>query len=326
MKGKILKELLDNKGEFISGQMLSRNFEISRTAVWKYINALKEDGYVIEAVPNKGYRLIEAPDLIVPEEIKTMLKTSFVGNNIIYKERIGSTSDYAKKIALTAGEGTVIIAEEQTEGRGRMGRRWISPPGTGIWMSIILKPKLNPAKAYQITQAIAVAAAKAIKETCGLNAGIKWPNDIIVNGKKVCGILTEMSAESDQIYYIVIGVGVNVNTSLDDIPPELRAKASSLKEELGRYVSRKKLLANMLNWVEEIYLKFVNNGFGAVIKDCRELSVILGKEVEVIQTDQKYRGRALKIREDGILLIETQEGIKEILSGDVSIRGTGGYI
>lgn len=326
MKSRILKELLNNKGSFISGQKLSRNLKVSRTAVWKYINILREEGYKIDSVSNKGYRLVEGPDPIMVDEIKDMLKTEFVGHKIIFMQEVNSTNDYAKQIALNEGEGTIVIAEKQTGGKGRMGRRWVSPPGTGIWMTLVLKPELHPSKVYQITQAIAVAVAEAIWETCRLKAGIKWPNDIIVNGKKICGILTEMSAEPDLVYYIVVGIGINVNTGSEDIPDEIRDKASSLKVELGRDVSRKELLVHVAEHIEEVYKRFVSGGFGAIVYDCNRLSVVLDREVEVIGINCTYRGKALKIREDGVLLVETDHGIEEILSGDVSVRGVEGYV
>lgn len=326
MKNRILKELLNNKDNFISGQRLSKELNVSRTAVWKHINALREDGYIIDSVSNKGYRLAEGQDLILADEIKDMLKTEFVGQEIIFMQEVDSTNDYAKRIALSAREGTTVIAEKQTGGKGRMGRRWVSPPGTGIWMTLILKPKLHPSKVYQITQAIAVAVSEALWETCGLKAGIKWPNDIIVNGKKICGILTEMSAEPDLVYYIVVGIGINVNTGLEDIPDEIKDKASSLKVELGKNISRKELLVRVAEHIEEVYRRFVSEGFGAIVYDCNRLSVVLDREVEVTSTSRTYRGKALKIREDGVLLIETEHGIEEILSGDVSVRGLGGYV
>lgn len=321
MKDRILKQLIANKGEFVSGQHLSEKIGTSRTAVWKHIKTLKVDGYQIESVPNKGYKLIKSPDLLSQEELSPLLQTNFIGKKIIYKDKVNSTSNLAKEIALSLDEGTVIIAEEQTKGRGRMGRHWVSLPRTGIWMSIILKPNIRPDKAYQITQTAAVAIVKAIEKITGLSAGIKWPNDIIINGKKVCGILTEMSAEPDRINYIILGIGINVNTSIEDIPEYLRDKATSLKAELGKEVSRKELVAAIFKNIEKEYYGFVQNDFRAVIDDCRKYSVLLGKEITITQMDKTYKGRAIDIREDGVLLIRTPEGMIEAISGDVSIRG-----
>lgn len=326
MKEEILKELLSKKGEFISGQLLSKKLGISRTAVWKHINALRQNGYKIESVSSKGYKLVETPGLLFPEEIYPLLQSEVIGRNIIYRKSISSTSDLAKQIALSREEGTVIIAEEQTKGRGRMGRCWVSPPGTGIWMSVILKPAIRPDKAYQMTQAAAVAVVKSIREVTGLEAGIKWPNDIIVNGKKVCGILTEMSAEPDRVSYIVLGIGVNVNTDLKVASPSLVDRATSLKEELGKEVSRKQLLIAILKNIEEVYFKFIKQGSGSIVEDCRKYSVLLGREIKLVQMDKVVRGRAIDIRNDGVLVVETPGGIVEAISGDVTVRGINGYL
>jgi len=326
LKGKILKQLLYNKGQFVSGQDLSRQMGISRTAVWKHINTLKEEGYQIESVTNKGYKLVNTPDRLIQEQLSLLLQTTFIGKKIIYLDKANSTSDIAKEKALSEDEGTVVIAEEQTKGRGRLGRHWDSPPGTGIWMSIILKPNIRPHEAYQITQAAAVAVVKSIEEVTNLAAGIKWPNDIIINHKKVCGILTEMSSEPDRVNYIILGIGVNVNADLKDIPPYLQNKATSLKEEYGKKISRERLIVTLLKNIEKIYYDFVENGFSAVIDDCRRYSVLLGEEITITQMDRVYKGEAFDIREDGVLLVRTLEGIVELISGDVSIRGANGYI
>ena len=326
MKERILKELNRNKHGYISGQYLSDRLGISRTAVWKYISSLKKQGYEIEAVPNKGYRLVASPDVLIPEELYPLLKTSVLGRRIIHSETLDSTSTLAKEIAPQQQEGTVVIAEEQTGGRGRLGRKWYSPRGGGIWASLILKPRIRPEKAYQLTQVAAVAVVKAIRETTGILAGIKWPNDIIINGKKVCGILTEMNAEADAVNHIILSIGLNVNPGEEGIPHDLGDKMTFLDIECGFSVSRKRLLAVLLDELEKAYLKFLENGFDSVAADCRRFSILLGREVRVEQMDRAFQGKAVQITEDGALLVETAEGKVEIISGDVSVRGVYGYL
>lgn len=326
MKERILMELNQNKQDFISGQYLSDRLGISRTAVWKYINSLKKQGYEIEAVPNKGYRLVTSPDVLIPEEVYPLLKTSVLGRKIIHSEKLASTSTLAKEIAPQQQEGTVVIAEEQTGGRGRLGRKWYSPRGGGIWASLILKPRIRPEKAYQLTQVAAVAVVKAIKETTGILAGIKWPNDIIINGKKVCGILTEMNAEADAVNHIILSIGLNVKPGEGDMPLDLKDKMTFLDVERGFGVSRKGLLAVLLGELEKAYHAFLDKGFETVAADCRRFSVLLGREVRVEQMDRIFQGRAVEITGDGALLVETAEEKMEVISGDVSVRGVYGYL
>ncbi|HOO12726.1 MAG TPA: biotin--[acetyl-CoA-carboxylase] ligase, partial [Bacillota bacterium] len=289
MKERILMELNQNKQDFISGQYLSDRLGISRTAVWKYINSLKKQGYEIEAVPNKGYRLVTSPDVLIPEEVYPLLKTSVLGRKIIHSEKLASTSTLAKEIAPQQQEGTLVIAEEQTGGRGRLGRKWYSPRGGGIWASLILKPRIRPEKAYQLTQVAAVAVVKAIKETTGILAGIKWPNDIIINGKKVCGILTEMNAEADAVNHIILSIGLNVKPGEGDMPLDLKDKMTFLDVERGFGVSRKGLLAVLLGELEKAYHAFLDKGFETVAADCRRFSVLLGREVRVEQMDRIFQ-------------------------------------
>jgi len=326
LKERILMELNQNKQDFISGQYLSDRLGISRTAVWKYINSLKKQGYEIEAVPNKGYRLVTSPDVLIPEEVYPLLKTSVLGRKIIHSEKLASTSTLAKEIAPQQQEGTLVIAEEQTGGRGRLGRKWYSPRGGGIWASLILKPRIRPEKAYQLTQVAAVAVVKAIKETTGILAGIKWPNDIIINGKKVCGILTEMNAEADAVNHIILSIGLNVKPGEGDMPLDLKDKMTFLDVERGFGVSRKGLLAVLLGELEKAYHAFLDKGFETVAADCRRFSVLLGREVRVEQMDRIFQGRAVEITGDGALLVETAEEKMEVISGDVSVRGVYGYL
>jgi len=325
VKNKILKILKDNE-DFISGEEISKEFHMTRAAIWKYINMLKEDGYTIESVPRKGYRIISLPDILTYEEVKKYLDTDFIGRNIYYFDSINSTNKKAKEIAFGEKEGTVLVAEEQANGKGRLGRQWISPKGKGIWMSIVLKPKVDPMTVAKITLLGAAAVHKALINM-GIKSEIKWPNDILIDGKKVCGILTEMSAELNMINYVIMGIGINVNLDEDDIPEDLKDKATSIKIKKGEIIDRKQLLATVLNEFEKFYIDFINNNIvSKAINICKENSALIGKEIKVIRGEEIRLGRALDINEEGELVVEFKEGdIENIYSGEISIRGMKGY-
>lgn len=320
MKNKILAKLKESE-DFISGQEISREFHMTRAAIWKYINILKEEGYNIESVPSKGYRLASLPDILTYEEIREDLTTDFIGRNIHYFDSIDSTNKKAKEIAQDEEEGAVLIAEEQTEGKGRMGRTWISPKGKGIWMTIILKPNIEPMKVPKITLIGAAAVHKAL-DKMGIKTQIKWPNDILIDGKKICGILTEMSGELNLINYIIMGIGINVNLDEKDIPDELKDRATSLKISLGKETNRKKLTAYILNEFEDLYMKFKeNDDIDEVLKICRENSILLGEEVKIIRGNNVRLGKAIDINEDGELLVKFKgDNVEKIYSGEVSLR------
>ena len=326
MKNKILK-VLKNSDDFISGEKLSEEFNMTRSGIWKYMNMLKEDGYDIESIPRKGYRIISSPDILTYEEIEKNLSTDFIGRNIYYYESIDSTNKRAKDIALEEQEGTIIISEEQVDGKGRLGRDWISPKGKGIWMSIILKPEVDPIKVAKITLIGAAAVYKGLNNM-NIDSTIKWPNDILIDGKKICGILTEMSCELNMINYVVMGIGINVNLDGNNIPEDLREKATSIKISQKKSVNRKELLANILNEFEELYIPFKDKGnISESIKICRENCALIGKEVKIIKDEKIKIGRALDINEDGQLVIEFKGGVVEnVFSGEVSVRGLDGYI
>ncbi|MDN5345181.1 MAG: BirA family transcriptional regulator, partial [Clostridia bacterium] len=278
----MLEFLRLHRGEYISGEDLSRQLAITRTAVWKHIRALRQEGYQIDAQTRRGYCLLATPDCFYPEEVAADLRTSWLGRNLYYYEEVGSTNLVARELADGgAPEGTVVIAESQTDGRGRRGRSWLSPPRRGIWFSVVLRPRMAPAQAAQLTLLAAVAIAAAIRQQTGLPPGIKWPNDLLVGGRKVCGILTEIKAEMDAIEYIVIGAGLNVNLEAPDFSPEVRPLATSLYLELGRPVTRLPLLQGILWQLEQWYERWQEEGFPPVRRAWKEASVTLGREVEV---------------------------------------------
>ncbi len=316
-----MRILKNNDSDFISGEKLSEEFNMTRSGIWKYINMLKEDGYEIESVPRKGYRIISSPDLLTLEEIEDELETQFMGRKIYYYDSIDSTNDKARDIAFEEKEGTAVISEEQLKGKGRLGRDWISPKGKGIYLSMILKPDMGPAKAGVITLLGAAALHSALKNL-GIEAQIKWPNDILIKDKKIAGILTEMSAELNMINYIVIGIGVNVNLEEKDIDQSIKDKATSIKISQEKSIDRKKLLANIFNEFEKLYIDFVENAdTKKAIEICRKNSATIGREVKLIKANKARKGKALDINERGELLVEFEDGeLENIFSGEVSIR------
>lgn len=325
MREKIVNLLLNNDLGFISGEEISKKLGISRTAVWKHINVLKEQGYEIESVNKKGYRLKESPDDILSKEnILHNLNTKFIGKEVIHFDSLDSTNNYAKTIASKAINGTVIISEEQLNGRGRLGKQWHSKKHEGIWMSIILKPDILPMDAPFITLIAGASVVQALGNL-GVNSSIKWPNDIILNGKKICGILTELSAEIERVNYIVLGIGINAKTL--DFPEDIVNIATSIKKE-GYDISRVDIVRNILSEFETKYNEYVNyNNKKATLEVCRKYSAIIGKEIYTIKNDIKEKVKCIDINESGNLVVEDKNGNeKEVISGEVSIRGEHGYV
>lgn len=327
MKREVLEVLKKNKNCFTSGEQLSNQLGVTRTAVWKYINALKQEGYIIESVPRKGYKLTNEPDILSKNELLIELEQSRLGNNIYYFETIDSTNSYAKKMALDgAVEGTIVLSDEQTGGRGRLGRAWVSPPGTSISMSMLLRPDILPNEAAKITEITAASLANAISKVTGLDVGIKWPNDIIIDNKKVCGILTEMNAELNNINYVIVGIGINVN--IDEFPEEISNIATSLKRIVGKDVSRKDIVINIVKEFEKLYYDFINTGsLDRTVEICKEKSVTLGKVVKIINKKETIIAKAIDITENGELVIKKDDGeIINVISGEVSVRGIDSYV
>jgi BirA family biotin operon repressor/biotin-[acetyl-CoA-carboxylase] ligase len=320
MQSLILQMLREHPGEFVSGEAMCKAFGVSRTAIWKHIKDLQDAGYEIEAVRNKGYRLQSSPDLVTAAEIREGLSTSLLGQNIIYRDTIDSTNNLAQELALNgAPEGTLVIADEQQQGRGRRGRNWFSPPHSGVWMSLILRPKLPLAHAAQITLVTAIALAKALSRVTGVQAGIKWPNDILFCKKKCCGILTEMHAEFDQIHHLVVGIGINVNVPQQDFPEDIQHIATSLQAVKGAKVSRAKVVQTVLEELEPLYRQYVaNGGFGTLRDEWKAHNITLGNDIVAHTAQGMIQGRALDIDEFGVLLVEEPSGErKKIYSADI---------
>ena len=326
MKSEILR-LLKESNTYISGQQLCEQFQVSRTAVWKVIDQLKKEGYQIEAVRNKGYRLIDSPDVMSKAEIESLMDTKWAGSNVVYYDEIDSTNNRAKEAGDNkAPHGTLFVADMQVAGKGRRGRVWQSPAGSSIYMTILLYPEISPLKAPQLTLVMAIAVAEGIKEVTGLDTKIKWPNDIVVNGRKICGILTEMSTEIDYINHVVIGAGINVNQ--DDFPEDIRKTASSLKMELGKQVKRSELIAAIMKSFEKDYEIFVKTEDLSGLQELYNLMLVnLDRDVKVLEPGNEYEAHALGINKTGELIVRTAEGEeKEIYAGEVSVRGVYGYV
>ena len=326
MKNEILRALRETDS-YVSGQELCRKLGVSRTAVWKNIRSLQEDGYEIEAVTNRGYRLAGVPDTIAEEEVASRLQTERMGRQIRYFSRIDSTNQYAKRIAEEgAPDGTLIIADEQTAGKGRSGRTWVTPPAEAIAFTLLLRPKLSPDRISMVTLVMGLAVTNAVNSLYGVSAGIKWPNDVVIKGRKLCGILTEMSAEVRQVNYIVIGVGINAN--LTSFPEEIREIATSLRLELGCDINRAELIARVMTEFERLYAEFEAQGdLGAVMQEYNELCLNAGSKVRVLDPNGEYTGTSRGINSMGELLVETEDGkMQEVYAGEVSVRGIYGYV
>lgn len=326
MKEEILR-LLRSADSYISGQELCNRFGVSRTAVWKAINQLKEAGYEIEAQQNKGYRLMAAPDLMTEAEIKSLMHTEWVAKEVLYFDTIDSTNTKAQELAEKGyPSGTLVVADKQESGKGRRGRSWVSPSGTGIFMTLMIKPDINPNNASMLTLVAALAVAKGITSVTGEEAMIKWPNDIVVNSKKVCGILTEMNAQFDYINHIVVGIGINVHN--ESFPEEISQMASSLMIEAGgKRFHRAQIIAETMSYFEQYYDTFLKTqDLSALVREYDELLVNRNKSVRVLDPKEPFDGKAMGITPKGELIVDTWESRKLVSSGEVSVRGIYGYV
>lgn len=314
MKEKIL-DYLSKKGDYLSGDQISKHLGISRQGLWKHIQELKDAGYEIVAVPHLGYRLESSPDRLFDYAVALNLRTRIIGKKIHYFDCLGSTNDLAMQLGMKGVPGgTLVLAESQVKGRGRMGRHWLSPKYKGIYFSLLLRPKIPPSLSPLLTLMSAVSICEAVKEVSGVPAQIKWPNDILVNHKKISGILTEMNAEIDKVNFVVIGAGINVNNDRKSLLPQ----ATSLKEEKGHEVGRLVLLQEILRRMEVNYLLLEEGGGRQITEKWRGLAVTLGMRVKVAFQDKYVEGQAVDIDSDGSLLIRKDSGLmQKISSGDV---------
>lgn len=322
MRSELLQMLMDHNGEFISGETISNFLGCSRSAVWKHIEELRKAGYKLEAAPRKGYRIIHQPNLLTENEIKAGLPTKYIGKNVVFEKSVTSTQEIAHRLASQGvQEGTVVVSDEQLGGKGRLGRAWYSPIGTGIWMSLILKPKIPPQKAPQLTLLAAVAVIRGIKKTTSLECDIKWPNDILLNGKKLVGILTEMQADPDQIHSVIIGIGINVNQ--DIFPEEIKQIATSLKLEKGEELNRANIMQGIMQEFEWLYELFLNEGFLSIKEMWEAHAITIGRRIIARTINASLEGFAKGITDDGVLLLEDDLGtIHKIYSADIEFNVT----
>ena len=318
-KDDVLRLLRSSRSGHVSGAVLAAEMGVSRTAVWKHIRTLEREGYAIEAVPSKGYRLTASPDVIVAGEVKQGLGTKSIGKDILHYAEVASTNTIAMDLAQKgAVDGTVVIAETQTGGKGRLGRAWISPRGN-LYVSVVLRPAVPVSKAPLITLMGAVAVASGVRRQCGLPAGIKWPNDILLSGKKVSGLLTEMSAEPDRIRYIVLGIGVNVNMDGRTLQPDVRRMSTTLAAAMGRPVDRTALLRTLLAELDLWYHRFLYDD-ADVLAAWKELNVTLGHRVGVSGGGVKLEGLAHGVDAEGRLILKLDDGtLRQVAAGDVTI-------
>lgn len=317
---RLLSILKAHKGTWVSGEHLSNELRVTRSAIWKHVSWLKGKDYIIESMPKRGYRLKEISSRMLPEEIRQGLENSVFGKReIIHVDEVDSTNRMAKDLAIKGTpEGTLVIAERQTRGRGRMDRDWFSPPGEGIYMTMVLRPSLPPAEAPKITLLTGVAMAESLREISGIEVKIKWPNDIVIKGKKLAGILTELSAEIDAINFVLIGIGVNVNT--EEFPGSLQEMATSLLIETGRHFSRAPLIRVFLSRSEAYYEESKRRGFDGIIRTWNDLTDTIGRRVRIETLGKVYTGEALRVDTDGALILKDESGaLHRIVSGDVNV-------
>jgi len=302
MKGQILKALRECS-DYLSGETLSEQLGISRVSIWKHIRSLKKDDYVIEASP-KGYKLVSSPDLLLPYEFPGLEQ------RIHYFPEIGSTMDAARELAKKgAKEGTIVVAEAQTRGRGRLSREWLSPEG-GIYCTLILRPRISPVYAPRVNLMAAVAVATTIRKLFGLNAELKWPNDVLIAGRKVCGILAEMDAEMDVVNCVNVGIGINANTSI----PQFEKTVTSLRDVLGRVISRKELLTALLVEIERRLPSLMK---ADLLEEWKKLSATLNRDVRISSLGEEVIGQAIDIDATGALILKSKDGsLRTVLVGD----------
>jgi len=314
-------ELLKNANGYLSGEAIAQRLSISRAAVWKKIEKLRAQGFSIEAQPKLGYRILSLPDKLLPLEIKDGLDTAVFGQRLFYYSTISSTNLIAKQLASEgAAEGSVVIAEEQTKGRGRLDREWISPAGKNILMSVVFYPKLPPSHVFSLTMMTSLAIVKAIETTVAVFPMIKWPNDIYLHGKKIGGILTEFNAQQDMVNFVIAGIGLNVNFDLFNYP-EIKDIGTSLLKESGKEISRIKLLQSILKEIEKGY-RLINDGkFDRIYNQWNRYSLVTGKPVRIISFNSVEDGIAESVDETGALVLRDKHGnVKKIVCGDVSLR------
>jgi BirA family transcriptional regulator, biotin operon repressor / biotin---[acetyl-CoA-carboxylase] ligase len=320
---RILELFAEHADQYVSGEELSRRLGMSRTAIWKHIESLRKEGYLFEAVSRKGYRLLQKPERVNAVKLLDGLETKLMGQKLHIFDQVDSTMTVAHRLVTEgAPEGTLVVAEEQNAGRGRMGRKWLSPRGKGIYMSLILKPRVPVFFTPQLTLLTAVAVCRAVRKFTGLDIGIKWPNDLLIGGKKLCGILLEISGDDERLTYVIAGIGISANFLPEDYPEELRKIATSIAIEKGETISREALIQAILKDFEELYELYHEQGFAPIRLLWEALSVSLHKTIRVISpTGEWVEGAAEAIDDSGALNVRTPDGnMYRIFSGEVELK------
>lgn len=315
-ENKILKLLYEKKDEYLPNSEISSTVNIPEAQAAEEIQNLRNKGYIIDST-DSGYRLTGVPNLLLPYEIKKNLSTEFLGKNIHFFKEVDSTNDVARELAMKgAEEGTIVVAESQRSGKGRRGKKWISPSG-GVWMTIILRPNIEPVKAPQLTLVTGVAVAETLDQECGLNIGIKWPNDILIGDKKVSGILTEVETKKGEVEFVLVGIGIDLNMDINIFPPNLRGGATSLKAELEREIQGAELVQRFLQRFEALYNQFNDGEFRKILTQWRKLSSTIGTYVEVHKKGRTVYGEAVGVNKDGKLILELDDGtLRKVVSGE----------
>jgi BirA family biotin operon repressor/biotin-[acetyl-CoA-carboxylase] ligase len=319
---RLLASLREAPGEYLSAGVLSQRLRVSSGFIRQQMSELRKQGYEIESHPHLGYRLISSPDLLLSQEIRHGLKTATMARQVLSYRRVRSTNEVALQIAHNgAPEGTLVVAESQTAGKGRLGRIWHSPPGVGLWVSLVLRPHMESSKVFQLAICGALAVAEALYQRTHLPVRVKWPNDVLIRGKKLAGVLTETQADGDLVQLVVLGMGINVNQDVDDFPEDLRNTATSVRAELGRPISRLNLLQDVLVQFEERYQKFQEGGLRPFLERWRQLSWVLNRKVKVQVGGRLFSGLAVDIEDTGALVLEEASGKRQrLLAGDVSFQ------
>ena len=317
-------ELLRARGCPVSGQRICSEFGLTRAAIWKHVEALRNADYQIEAAPGRGYRLVSAPDRPYPWEVTPLLETVRLGRSFHYLDETDSTNREAGDMAAAgAPEGAVVVAETQTGGRGRMNRTWFSPPGASLYFSVVLRPPIVPHRAPQISLVAALALARALElGDTELTVGFKWPNDLLIGDRKISGILCDMRAETDRVHWLVLGIGLNVNVRLEEFPEELRETATSLRRETGRVQPRVHVLARVLGCLERVYGQWLDDGLSSLLPELEQRSVLNGSTIAVDSGREVIRGTVRGLSERGGIVLEPGEkgaGLREIVCGDIHI-------
>jgi BirA family transcriptional regulator, biotin operon repressor / biotin---[acetyl-CoA-carboxylase] ligase len=315
---KELLEFLRGKDSFVSGDYIADRMDMSRTAVWKYVNHLIDMGYSITKVKGRGYHLLKGPDRLYPWEIDRHLATRVIGRKVIYKESVDSTNLLAFRLALAGEpEGSVVVAESQNSGKGRLGRIWFSPKAKNLYLSVILRPRIHPSRIYPVTFLSSLAVYDTI-EALGVRPSLKWPNDVLIEGKKVCGTLLELSTEAEMVKFVVVGIGLNINMKHSEMSEEIREKATSLSGEAKKVFERPAVCGMLLSNLEKYYGIFMEKGESEICGIWEERAAVKGKYLEIVQMGELHKGISVGVDRDGAMLLDENGTVKKIIAGDVS--------